>query len=191
MKRASVTFASVAVIVMTMSGAASERNPITKGDVRANFQAIANGGAVIRSNKGFETTIPPANAVIHSIRPLPFWDGLHYCELDWHAIAITDFASKGGAFDTAREARKALNGERVTFELDDVLLPAEEATAVKAATGTRGDTFWRAFGIFYPPGALPIGTHSLTGFGTRADGSVVDFPEIDFHIDPAGAGTCL
>ena len=89
MKRAAVILATVATIMLTASNPAGASERVTYGDVRAQFEAVENGGAVIITRKGFETTIPPASPFLHSIRPIqPFFKGLRYCGDAGRAIHV-------------------------------------------------------------------------------------------------------
>jgi len=188
--------AAVAIVVMTAAGAGA-REPVTRGDVQAQFEAVENGGAVISTRKGFETTIPPAGALLHSIRPIdPFFEGRRYCELDWHLVTIALIASPEElGVSTTEELKEIFLATEVTFRIDNVPTPATETTAVKtylvAEDGTNGETFWRAWGIFYAPGVLSVGPHSLTGSATIPSIGTFRFDRITFHIDPAGSGACL
>lgn len=179
--------ATIAMVMMT--GIAVAWEPVTYGDVRAQFEAVETGGAVIRSNKGFDTTIPPAGPFYNSIRPIkPFFDGLRYCEMDWHLVTIAYLAEPG--FDGVLEETQ------YTFIIDNVPTPAVETTVVKTIVepesfGLPAGSIWRAWGIFYAPGALSVGKHSLTGFSTDPVFGTIRADRITFSIDPAGSGACL
>ena len=186
------TFGIVAIIGVAMLAAplpAVARQAVTYGDVRAQFEAVETGGAVIRSNKGFETTIPPADALQHSIRPIaPFFEGRHYCVLDWQLITLAIFFPpelKGLAAET-----------EYTFIIDKVPTPAMETTAVKTLLnpeffGLPQGWWWRAWGILSAPGALSVGRHSLAGSSTDPVFGTIKDPKITFYIDSAGEGACL
>jgi hypothetical protein len=141
---------------------------------------------------------PPGSPLLHSIRPIKaFFDGRHYCTLDWHLITIAYFTSAEELnLSTNNEVKAFLEATTVTFSLDGVPTPAAETTSVKAAnsefTGAvpPGEWFWRAWGNFYAPGVLPVGKHSLTGSGTDPIGSF-KLDRITFYIDPVGSGACL
>jgi len=184
---AAVTAVAAAAAVMVASTPpAVARQAVTRGDVEAQFEAIENAGSVILSNKGFETTIPPA-AVCYSIRPIAaFFEGRHYCELDWQLVTIALFVEPG--------LRELLEQTDVTFVIDGVPVPAEETTAVKpllepAVYGLPPGSLWRAWGNFHSPGDLTVGTHSLTGIVTAPIGTF-HLDRIRFHIDPVGEGAC-
>lgn len=187
MRKAFVT-AAVAMVMMT-TGTAVAWEPVTYGDVRAQFEALDTGGAIIRSNQGFDTTIPPAGPFYNSIRPIkPFFDGLRYCDLDWHLVTI--------AFLVVPGSEGLLEETEYTFIIDGVPTPAEETTAIKTVVspesfGLPAGSAWRAWGVFYAPGALSVGKHSLTGFSTDPVLGTIRDDRITFSIDPAGSGACL
>lgn len=76
-----------------------------------------------------------SESLLHSIRPIPgFFDGRHYCTLDWHLITIAFFGiPEDVGLSTSREFKAFLMATTVTFELDGIEIPAEETTAVKTA----------------------------------------------------------
>jgi hypothetical protein len=184
-------------IVLTGTGVARAYEPVTFGDVQAQFEAIENGGAVVFSKFGPENTIPPASPLLHSIRPIKeFFDGRHYCTLDWQLITIAFIASpEDVSLSTTDELKAFLEATTVTFSIDGVPTPAAETTAVKTANSgffevVPGEVFWRAWGNFYAPGVLPVGKHTLTGSGTDPIESF-KLDRITFYIDPVGSGACL
>jgi hypothetical protein len=169
------------------------RNPVTYGDVRANFQAVDTGGAVIRSKKGFETTIPPAQGLRHSIRPIqPFFHNLRYCELDWHLITIATVIPEG-LFGWSTEEVKAVIKDGVTeFTVAGISTEDIETTpGVKPVPQTDPREWWHAEGVFYAPGVLPVGSHDLSAVTRYSDGFEFFHDDITFHIDAAGTGACL
>lgn len=184
----------IAVVLSAVPASAYE--PVKEGDVRAQFQAVENGGAVVFDRFGPENTIPPASPLLHSIRPIKeFFDGRHYCTLDWHLITLAIFFLPEEVSLSSQEVRAILRASVVTFELDNVLTPAAETTAVKTANSEffgsiPGETFWRAWGNFYAPGVLAVGKHSLTGTFTSPIGGF-KLDKITFFIDPVGSGACL
>ena len=187
-----------AVLPLVAMPPAHAYEPVTQGDVRAQFEAVENGGGVILSNMGPETTIPPGSPLLHSIRPIKeFFDGRHYCTLDWHLITIATFLSAEELnLSTNNEVMSFLEATTVTFSLDGVPTPAAETTSVKTAnsefTGAvpPGEYFWRAWGNFYAPGVLAVGSHTLTGSITYPIGTF-RLDRIKFYIDPVGEGACL
>jgi hypothetical protein len=187
----------VGAAMLMVTGIAHAYEPVTQGDVRAQFEAVENGGGVIFDRFGPDNTIPPASPLLHSIRPIKeFFDGRHYCTLDWQLITIAFFASpEEVGLSTTQELKAFLQATTVTFLLDDVETPAAETTTVKTANsdffGSQpGETFWRAWGNFYAPGVLSIGEHTLTGTGTDPIGTF-QLDTITFFIDPVGSGACL
>lgn len=196
-RRAGAIVVATVALILAVASPAWAREPVTYGDVRAQFEAVGTGGAVIFTNKGFETAIPPASPFLHSIRPIKsFFDGRRYCELDWHLVTITlGGSAEAFAVSTTQEARAIIENTQVTFKIDNVPVPAQESTAVKTFLnsllgGVPGESFWRAWGNFYAPAVLPVGSHSLSGSVTSPIGSF-RLDRITFHIDPAGQGACL
>src|SRR5262245_61012450 len=78
--------AAMALLGVASAGASSTR--AARGDAEAAFEASGNGGWAILLHSG--QTVGPAQAFVpDSIRITAFVDGLHYCALDWHVIAVT------------------------------------------------------------------------------------------------------
>jgi hypothetical protein len=60
------------------------------------LRAFGNGGwAVINHSRVVRARRGPANTTIQ-IRPIDFFDGRHYCELDWHTIVLADIKGATG-----------------------------------------------------------------------------------------------
>ena len=196
MRRRTLVFCLAVAMMAIGTGGAQAREPVTFGDVQAQFEAAESGGGVIITKKGLETAIPPASPLLHSIRPIKaFFDGRHYCTLDWHLITIALFGTPDEFGLSTQEFKAFLGATTITFKLDGTAIPAAESTAVKTSFfelfgSVPGETFWRAWGNFYAPGVLPVGAHSLTGWGTDPLGTF-KLDRITFYIDPAGSGACL
>jgi hypothetical protein len=197
MRRGRVLSMLVGVAMLMVTGVAHAYEPVTQGDVRAQFEAVENGGGVIFDRFGPDNTIPPASPLLHSIRPIEaFFDGRHYCTLDWQLISIAFFGSpEEVGLSTTGELKAFFEATTVTFNLDNVEIPAVETTSVKTAKSdffgsVPGVTFWRAWGNFYAPGVLTVGSHSLTGTVTFPIGTF-QLDTITFFIDPVGTGACL
>jgi len=158
-------FTATVVMVMMTTGTADAWEPVTYGDVRAQFEALDTGGAVIRTNQGFDTTIPPAGPFYNSIRPIePFFDGLRHCEMDWHLVTIAFLVEPG--------SEGLLEETEYTFIIDNAPTPAEETTAIKTVVapesfGLPAGSTWRAWGVFYATGGLVGGEAQLDGLLDR------------------------
>jgi hypothetical protein len=123
------------------------------------------------------------------IRPLPPFDGAHYCALDWHTIVLA-YVAPG----PAPEARALIDDVDMLFELDGAAL-AVTRTAVKAyasddgAVGPEG-TYFAQWGRIMAPSDIAVGSHTLSVLIFEA-GELTIALGITFHVDAAGTGACL
>jgi hypothetical protein len=207
MRRSITSLLAAAMLSTLVAGAVTARDAkVTYGDARAQFLNVDGGGGVIRAKKGFGDEIlyiPPANGLNHSVRPLPFFDGLRYCTNDWHLVTILNHYGDGDFGFTSEEAKKELEGTTVTFTIPGVDTSDVQTTSVRRvpdpanvisnATGeiATPPVWSRAWGAFYAPGALLIGTHTPVALLDFPGGFQFPLGPITFHIDPAGSGACL
>jgi hypothetical protein len=82
----------VALTVVSIGGAAAWAHvPVTLADVMASFQARSSGGFAIRAHHFVDT--PPSDyggtQPYAQIRPFPPFDGRHYCQDDYHLLAVS------------------------------------------------------------------------------------------------------
>lgn len=186
---------------LAVPAAGKARDAVTYGDVVAHFQAAETAGPVIffRTPAGF--TAAAANPFENGIRPLPWWDGLHYCEDDWHLLVLGLFFAVPDDVASYKEANALLNVISVDFVLDGESRQATHRTVTKNFPGGLGFDedgnvievnrgFTQQHGEFYPPGTLSVGAHTL-GATITFDGEEFSNPDITFHIDGSGTGSCL
>ena len=172
-------FTTLAVVLaagLVLAAAAAHANSprVTKGDAKAVFEAFPNGGS---AGQG-----APSDGLVDgrtAIRPFVFFNGKHYCVLDWHVALITFFAD--GPHETAAAELAALTA---TFWIDGSAV-ATDRTAVKRSLRPNGD-YWTSTGVLLSPAALAVGRHTL-----RVQTSDGFDNTITFAIDAAGTGTCL
>lgn len=175
------------------SAVAAGRRRATRGSAQAVLEAFGNGGwAVINHSRVARARRGPASTQIH-IRPFDFFDGRHYCELDWHTIVIADV--EGGSKGFPRTQAAALIADtRVQFTLDGAPLELSQ-TAVKRFNNPQWfgleAAFYSQWGRVMQPSDLAVGEHILRCLMTNASGSQIFFDNtINFFIDAEGAGAC-
>lgn len=108
--------ATIAMVMMT--GIAVAWEPVTYGDVRAQFEALDTGGAVFRSQQGVRHDDPTCGTLLQQ-HPADqaLFDGLRYCEMDWHLVTIAFLVEPG--------SEGLLEETENTFIIDGVPTPAE------------------------------------------------------------------
>jgi hypothetical protein len=183
---------------------ASDR--VTLGDVRAHFQAFEGAGTLIftRAGEPAASLAAPSNPLEHAIRPFGFWDGLSFCEEDWHLLALTQTiaALEGEPKITRAEGEAFLEPLVVDLLLDGELVTDTERTPIKrliqALQFNQGGTvevvsggWWFQTGAFFGPGELAVGPHTLSARTTDPQSGVSEAGPITFHIDASGTGSCV
>jgi hypothetical protein len=165
----------------------------TRGDAQALLEAFGNGGwAIITHSRVERARRGPGDTAIH-IRPLDFFDGRHYCALDWHTIVIADI--EGGNRPYPRQQAEALIADiRVQLTLDGAPLAITQTpVAAFLNPGWFGleDAFYSQWGRVMAPADLTVGEHTLSLRMTSASGSWREFRNtINFFIDADGTGVC-
>lgn len=180
------TYLAIALLACAAFGTTLARaNPerVTHGDAMAVWQAFNNGGTAAD-----ETDAAPTDGLfdgLTTIRPLAPFAGKHYCELDWHlvALALTERGSRTVAV-AALEARLA---QPPQFWIDGVSKELEQ-TAIKRTLRENVEAYWTSFGKLLSPMDLTPGAHTLRA---KTFGPFAFDRTITFHIDAAGTGTCL
>jgi hypothetical protein len=173
------------------SAVAAGRRRATRGSAQAVLEAFGNGGwAVINHSRVARTRRGPASTQIH-IRPFDFFDGQHYCELDWHTIVVAMI--EGGDRPFPRQQAAALIGDiSVRFNLDGAPLGISQ-TAVKRFLNPQRfgleAAFYSQWGRVMQPSDLAVGQHELSIVASNSTG---DFFQntINFFIDAEGTGAC-
>ena len=163
------------------------------------LQAFGNGGRAILFQHGVvlsdfaEGLGAPADSEVRAaIRPLPLWDGRHFCAKDWHVILISIFDGGDQSFDV-QDARASLDPVGIEFVLDGAALPTERTSISRFSFAKEMFGMEKAFyfqeGAVLPPAALTVGSHMLHMTLTDSFGSATS--QITFFIDAPGAGVCL
>ena len=188
----------VGVLAATMLigavGAHATSTRATKGDAQAVLSASQTGGSAILVHGG-KVVGPAANRSADGIRITGFFDGLHYCSLDWHVISVT--LSDGnfpGQTATPQEIAARLTALSETIYVDGARLDTG-LTAVKPlvdpAVYGLVDGFWFTTGRVMAPLDLAVGAHSLATELRDAAGTIILSSNVTFVIDPAGVGACV
>jgi len=187
----------IALALLVASSAQANVPRVTRGAAQAVFEAFPGGGWAIRLHAGriagAPATFTPDDGV--RIAPIPgVFDGIHYCSLDWHVIALTEIDGNAPG-----ESRPPSEIAAFLATTADVLLldgtPLETTrTPVKRFLdpGRFGlvDAYSYVTGRVMAPADLSIGAHTLRDVYLEA-GSIVDTVEITFFIDAPGQGACL
>jgi hypothetical protein len=163
----------------------------TRGAAQAVLEAFGNGGwAVINHSKAAKGG--PADTQIQ-IRPFDFFDGRHYCELDWHTIVIADIEGGDDRSFTHSDATAIIANLGVRFTLDGTPLQINE-TPVRAFLNPElfdlKVAFYKQWGRVMQPSDLAPGQHTLTVDMSDASGVQGFTSAITFFVDAAGSGVC-
>jgi hypothetical protein len=181
--------------VLAFAGGTAQANTVrvSQGDAEAVFQSSGNAGWAIRRHSQVVEGAPAAGLVgLTTIRPLPLFDGAHYCALDWHVIVLSVFDG-GDASYSARDFEAYRETVSIVFTLDGQLLETDQ-TATKRFL--RDLTFLGITTAYYfqqgtvlAPEALAVGARTLTTDFSDAYGA--DQTTISFTVDAPGTGACL
>jgi hypothetical protein len=178
MRRSITLLLPLAVLAaLAVAPVAADGDRITRGDVQAYFGAALNGGTAIASNAGTARVVaPPANDP-----RISWFVGGTYCSLDWHLVSVIAFG----------DDKAVLAGTEVAFEITGVGSDDLKVGPIKPAV-PRTDpwTWWRAYGLFYAPGVLPLGTHTLTTTVTFPGEAPFTFPAVQIEIVGSSAAAC-
>jgi hypothetical protein len=165
--------------------------PATRGDAEAVLRAFGNGGwAVLNHNR--VVSVGPADLQIQ-VRPFPFFDGRHYCSLDWHTILIADFEGGDRTF-THQQASAIIDEISVQFSLDGAPLQITQTPVARFLNPQLVDpsaevAFYSQWGSVMSPSDLTVGQHTLSiNMTAPAGGSWAN--TIHFFIDAGGTGAC-
>jgi hypothetical protein len=177
--------------------AMAETGVITRGDVQALLEAMPTGGTAVlfRASETAAVSAAPVEGTRGAIRPLPDWDGRHYCVDDWHVILLGWFAGNTESF-TRQEAVEALSGISMSFSvtgdgysgvLDTVRTPIKPLLAPEFFGWDEGYGFQE--GRVMSPDELGVGEYTLT-VAVAFDGSHVFDLSSGFFIDPSDSAAC-
>jgi hypothetical protein len=169
---------------------------ITYGEAEAVLNAFLPAGFLIVLREGF-VEVPAAPGDFFgskgAIRPLPSFNGLRYCTLDWVVPVLGIFASTP-AFEWPQGIREQLERTSLAFWLDGQPFATRRTPLKPVNHLVVLFDVQRAFGFqqgeLVAPGTLSVGAHTLRA-DIFFDGEPVDSPpEITFFIDPAESATC-
>ena len=127
-----------------------------------------------------------------SIRPLPPWDGQHYCVSDWHVILLAYFNGGDQSF-TYEDALNGLSGVQFSFTLDGETLSTTR-TPIKSYLEPPS-VFEKAYGFqegaIMAPADLGVGLHNLEVIVTdsRFDSESLKL-DITFYVDDVDSPAC-
>lgn len=191
-----LTLALAATLAVAGATARATAVRVTQGDATAVFEAFGNGGWSILRHSHVVLQGAPAdglNSGLTTIRPIrAFFDGNHYCALDWHVIVIAIFDG-GDASYTAQEFEALRSQTSIAMTLDGQPLPTvrtaskrflRDLTFLGITTG-----YYFQQGRVMSPDELSVGAHKLAIEETDPAGGFHD--KITFSVDPPGTGACL
>jgi hypothetical protein len=187
----------VALALLVASSAQASTPRATRGDAQAVLEAFPSGGWVIRLHAGRIVGAPAAFTPDDGVRiaPIPgVFDGIHYCSLDWHVIAITSIDGNApGESRTPSQIAAWLATTADVLWLDGTPLDTARTPVKRFLNPDRFgllDAYSYATGRVMAPADLSIGPHTLRDVYLEA-GSVIDTVEITFFIDAPGEAACL
>jgi hypothetical protein len=182
--------------MLAFAGGTAQANTVrvSQGDAQAIFQSFGNGGwAILRHSQVIEGA--PADGLsgaLATIRPIPPFDGAHYCALDWHVIVIAVFDG-GDASYTAQDFEAYRSTVSIVFTLDGQPLETDQTATKRSQRDLTFAGITTAYyfqqGTVLAPEALAVGSHTLTMDFSDAFGA--GQTTITFTIDAAGTGACL
>jgi hypothetical protein len=192
MRRLALMLATILLRTLFVASAvAARRKRATRGDANAVLNAFGNGGWAVINHSDVARRGRVDQQI--QIRPFDFFDGRHYCALDWHTIVFADI--EGGDKPFPRQQAAALIADvDVQFKLDDAPLAVSQ-TAVKRFLNPQRfgleSAFYSQWGRVMQPSDLAASEHELSIRVTNASGSEVFFENtINFFIDTEGQGAC-
>jgi hypothetical protein len=194
MRRVVLTVASMLVRTLLVGSAVPGPKRAERGDAEAVLRAFGSGGwAVInhRREEAARGAPAPADTQI-AIRPLDFFDGRHYCALDWHTIVIADIEE-----GNRPHAEAIIADLRVQLTLDTNTAPLQiSQTPVSRFLNPERfgltEAYYSQWGRVMEPSELAVGEHTLSIRMTNASGSQTFWRNtINFFIDAQGEGACL
>lgn len=190
------TFLVLSFLIVSLfpTVALADSDRVTKGDVEAMFNAFTTGGRIIffQDNGSAGLYASPISQVFTgAIRPLPQWDGGHFCVDDWHLIVLGAF--EGGDLSyKVQDAESSLSVLDLTFILDGVEILTDR-TPIKRFLVTEHLGFDKAYGFqegkILAPDEVAVGEHNLT---VNIDDPVFGPFElaINFFIDDSDSEAC-
>ena len=177
----------------SIAGANSSRS--TEGDARAVLNAFGNGGWAILGHSPTSMGAPAAGLVGSAtvIRPFAFFNGRHYCVLDWH-VAVIAWIDGGDRAFTRQDAEGSLGQIVQTFWVDGAPVETERTPIKRFLRDTSAFGFAEAYyfqeGRLLAPDDLAVGTHTIRVQSIDSTGVIFD-NTVTVHVDAAGTGACL
>jgi hypothetical protein len=184
-----------AMLAFTGGTAQADTGRVSKGEAEAILEAFGNGGwAILRHGEGVVQGAPADGLPdsLAAIRPLPFWNGNHYCALDWHVIVLAIFDG-GDASYTPQDFAALRSQVSNTFILDARPFATERTASKRFLRDLTAFGFTTAYyfqdGRVLAPEELAVGTHTLTLIQSFL--GETDRVDISFTVDAPGTGACL
>jgi len=177
------------------SGHQAFANPprVTAGDAQAVLHGSTTGGSVIFKHRGTVEGGPSDSRLgsLAAIRPIPPWNGRHFCADDWHVLLVT-VADGGDSSYSRQDAVTALDPIQITFELDGAPLSTTRTTIRRVAATVLGveEAYSFSQGRVMSPEELSPGPHELS-LELLDPASPPVVLTIWFYVDAPGTGTCL
>jgi hypothetical protein len=186
----------VMAVVLAFAGGTAQANTVrvSQGDAEAVFQSSGNGGWAIRRHSQVVEGAPADGLVgsLATIRPLPLFDGAHYCALDWHVIVLAVFDG-GDASYTMQDFEAYRATVSMVFTLDGQPLATDQTATKRFLRDLTALDITTAYyfqqGTVLAPEALAVGAHTLTLDFSDAYGA--GQTTISFTVDAPGTGACL
>ncbi len=169
---------------------------VTKGDVESILYAFTTGGRVIvffsqNEKAGYHAGLADTPGDKGSLRPLPPWDGQHYCVSDWHVILLAYFDGGDQSF-TYEDASNSLSKVEISFKLDGEALSTTRTSIKRFLDPDRfglEEAYGFQEGAIMQPTDLGIGQHNLETllmdprFGSEQW-------DITFYVDDVDSPVC-
>jgi hypothetical protein len=190
MRRLALTLATILLrSLLVASAVGARRKRATRGDANAVLNAFGNGGWAVINHSDVARRGRVDQQI--QIRPHPFFDGRHYCALDWHTIVVAMI--EGGDRPFPRQQAAALIADiSVQFTLDGAPLAISQ-TAVKRFLNPQRfgleAAFYSQWGRVMQPSDLAVGEHELSMEASTSAGDFIQ-STINFFIDAEGTGAC-
>lgn len=194
-RRLCVILLAAALVGSAASSAGANSPRSTKGDAQAVLNAFGNGGWAVVQHSPTIMGAPAAGLrdSATAIRPFTFFNGRHYCVLDWHVLLIAQI--EGGDNSFTRQDAEALLGPIVqTFWIDGATVATERTPIKRFLRDDSGIGITAAYyfqeGRLLSPSDLSVGAHTVRVQSSDSSGVFFD-NTITIHIDAAGTGACL
>lgn len=194
---------ATALILATAADANSTR--VTRGDAQAVFESLEGAGWAIRFSNGRLEGAPAQFFPEDLVRIAPlvaFFDGQHYCALDWHVIHLALIWGNEPGFPhlTNSEIRDTLADWSLEFVLDGATIQTESTVPKRMMHPeifgehlVGEEAYFVSHGRIVAPEDLSVGPHTLLVHSVPPSSAELppgDLGPITFHIDAPGTGVC-